>query len=141
VTLLYAFGLVSKLLVDSITLEIALPATVHAGDVVPITLRLTNTSRKPATVYLQGRPVAFDIIVTRRDGTPVWRRLNRAVISAILQVRGLAPGEVLEFSDTWSQQANLGEAVGPGEYLVTGVLPTDPPEELRTSPVPLRIVP
>jgi hypothetical protein len=31
--------------------------------------------------------------------------------------------------------------LGPGEYLVTGVLPTDPPEELRTEPATLRILP
>jgi hypothetical protein len=59
----------------------------------------------------------------------------------VLQVRSLAPGAVLEFHDTWPQRTNLGAAVGPGDYLVTGVLPTDPPAELRTETVPLRIIP
>jgi hypothetical protein len=129
------------ILLGSMTLDIVLPPTVRAGEAVPITLRLTNTAQSPATAYLQGRPVAFDIIVSRRDGAVVWRRLEGAVVSAVLQVRTLAPGEVLEFSDSWSQQSNLGESVGPGEYLVTGVLPTDPPAELRTAPKPLRILP
>ena len=55
--------------------------------------------------------------------------------------RSLAPGAVLEFHDTWPQRTNLGAAVGPGDYLVTGVLPTDPPAELRTRPTRLRILP
>jgi hypothetical protein len=139
--LLYALALSGALLADSMTIDIRLPAEVCRGDKVAITLRVTNTSGKPLTLYLQGRPVAFDVIISRRDGTLVWRRLEGAVISAVLQVRSLAPGEVMEFSDSWSQRTNLGAAVEPGEYLVTGVLPTDPPAELRTQPVPLRILP
>jgi hypothetical protein len=125
----------------SMTLQIVLRDTVRSGEAVPITLRLTNTSRKPATVYLQGRPVAFDIIVSRHDGEVVWRRLEGAVVPAVLQVRTLGPGEVLEFNDSWSQRNNQGKPVRPGEYLVAGVLPTDPPAELRTKTVPLRILP
>jgi hypothetical protein len=139
--LLYLLALSGALLVDSMTLEIELPAEVRTGDPVAITLRLTNTSGKPLTVYLQGRPVAFDVIVSRRDGTPVWRRLEGAMVPAVLQVRSLDPGEVLAFSHRWTQRTNLGVVVEPGEYLVTGVLPTDPPAELRTEPVPLRILP
>jgi hypothetical protein len=125
----------------SMMLQIVLPATVRAGESVPIVLRLTNTGRNSVTVYLQGRPVSFDIIVSRRDGGVVWRRLEGAVVPAVLQVRTLAPSEALEFRDTWAQRSNLGESVGPGEYLVTGVLPTDPPSELRTQPVLVRILP
>jgi hypothetical protein len=136
----YALSLLGTLL-TSMTLQIVLPTTVRVGEAVPITLRLTNTSREPVTAYLQGRPVAFDIIVSRRDSSVVWRRLEGVVVTAVLQVRTLAPEEVLEFSDTWTQRSNGGELVGPGEYLVTGVLPTDPPAELRTQPVPLRILP
>ena len=129
------------ILLGSMTLRIVVPARVRVCEPVPITLRLTNTGRKPVTAYLQGRPTAFDIVVTRADGSPVWRRLEGAVVPAVLQVRTLAPGEVLELTDTWSQQTNAGTVVGPGEYLVTGVLPTDPPAELRTGPARLRIMP
>jgi hypothetical protein len=138
---LYLLGLLSSLIPGLMRLEIALPASARVGEPVPITLRLKNTGRQPATVYLQGRPAAFDIIVSRSDGAVMWRRLEDAVIPAILQVRSLAPGAVLEFVDTWGQQTNLGQPVGPGEYLVTGVLPSDPPAELRTEPVRLRILP
>ena len=138
--LLYALSLLG-ILFAPMTLRLVMPASVRAGKGVPITLRLTNADRRAADVYLQGRPAAFDIVVTRPDGTPVWRRLEGAVIPAVLQVRSLAPGAVLEFHDTWLQRTNLGAAVGPGDYLVTGVLPTDPPAELRTRPARLRILP
>jgi hypothetical protein len=138
--LFYALSLLS-LLLGSMTLDIVVPACVRVGEGVPITLRLTNADQRAADVYLQGRPAAFDIVITRRDGTPVWRRLEGAVVPAVLQVRSLAPGAVLEFHDTWPQRTNRGAAVGPGDYLVTGVLPTDPPAELRTRPARLRILP
>jgi hypothetical protein len=139
--LLYLLALLGALRADSVTLDIRLPAGVRVGHPVPITLRVTNTGATPLTLYLQGRPASFDVIVSRRDGTVVWRRLEGAVISAILQVRTLAPAETLELQDTWDQKTNRGEPVGPDDYVVTGVLPTDPPAELRSTPVPLRITP
>ena len=122
-------------------LDLVLPDHARRGKAVPITLRLSNPGPEPATVYLQGRPTAFDIVITRADGTPVWRRLDRAVISSILQVRVLPPGQAIEFTERWSQQDDRGQAVPVGEYRVTGVLPTDPPSELRTQTVRLRILP
>jgi hypothetical protein len=134
-----ALILVSTLAVP-LRVDLVLPDHARRGEAVPITLRLSNPCPEPATVYLQGRPTAFDIIITRADGTPVWRRLNRAVISSILQVRLLPPGETIEFTERWSQQNDRGQAVPAGEYRVTGVLPTDPPSELRTQTVRLRIL-
>jgi hypothetical protein len=128
------------ILVASLGLVMVLPDSVRQGEAVPMTLRLTNGGPKPRTVYLGGRPIAFDIVITRADGTPVWQRLNGAVINAILQVRVLAPGEVLEFSDIWKQQDNRGRPVKAGNYGVTGVLPGDPPKELRTPMASLRVL-
>ena len=108
---------------------------------VPVTLRLTNTGREPLTVYLQGRPIAFDLTVRRLDGTIVWRRLEGEVVSAILAVRRLEPGASLEFEEVWRQVSNTGDAVPPGDYRITGSLSTDAPEPLQTSPALLRIVP
>jgi hypothetical protein len=127
-------------LVAPLRFEIVLPDSIRQGEPVPITLLLTNPGPKPATVYLGGRPTAFDIVITRTDGTPVWRRLNGAVINAILQVRILAPGETLEFSDTWRQQDERGRQIKAGEYRVTGVLPSDPPEKLRTPTASLHVL-
>jgi hypothetical protein len=139
---LYLLALLSACsLRDTMTLDLVLPGTVQVGDSVSIMLRVTNTGRKPATLYSQGRPTAFDIVVARPDGSLVWHRLNQAVISSVLQVRELAPGEMLEFEDSWDQRDDRGQAVSAGEYRVTGVLPTDPPAELRSRPARLRILP
>ena len=126
---------------DSMRFEIVLPDSVRAGEPVPVTLRLTNTGHEPLTVYLQGRPIAFDLTVRRLDGAVVWQRLEGEVVSAILAVRQLEPGASLEFEEVWRQVSNTGEAVPPGDYHVTGALLTDEPKPLETSPALLRIVP
>ncbi len=138
---LHAVVLSATLFLQHVTLELILPDTVRVGRAVPIILRLTNTSRRPATLYSQGRPTAFDVVITRLDGTPVWRRLEQATISAVLQVRELTPGQSIEFDDNWPQLTSAGEPVPPGEYLVTGILPTDPPAELRSRTARLLILP
>ena len=122
-------------------LELTVPAEVPTGHSVPILLRLTNASNAAQDLALQGRPSAYDVIVTRRDGAIVWRRLEGEVIQSILRLQTLAPGESLEFRHSWNQRDNSGQRVPPGEYFVTGVLPTDPPAEVRTQAVPLRILP
>ncbi|MDQ4075403.1 MAG: BsuPI-related putative proteinase inhibitor [Chloroflexota bacterium] len=126
---------------DSVRVNVEVPETVHAGKLVPITLRLQNISDQPVDVYLKGRPVAFDITVAREGREVVWRRLEGTTMSMVLQIRRLAPGEVVELTDTWNQQTNAGEPVSPGRYTIQGVLLTEAPQPLVTSPTTLRIVP
>jgi hypothetical protein len=113
----------------------------RVGERVPVTLRARNIGRAPLELYLQGRPVAFDIIVTREGGSLVWRRLEGQTIPAILQVRTLGAGESLELLDEWDQRANDGALVGPGSYTVEGALLTDSPELLETAGASLLILP
>ena len=101
------------------------------GAPVPITLRIANTGERPIELHLQGRTIVFDLTV-RRGAAVVWRRLEGESVPAILQIRMLAPGEVLELKETWDQQ------VGPGAYSVSGEIPTDG-APLRAGPVPLTI--
>ncbi len=91
----------------------------------PVTLRLTNTTDRPITVYLQGRPTAFDIIVKDEAGAVVWRRLEGQTITAILGVRPLDPGTSLSFEDVWPQIDQAGRPAPPGVYSITGALPTE----------------
>jgi uncharacterized protein (DUF58 family) len=133
--------LAAALASDSMTLELSLPSQVRVGEPVELTLRATNHSPKSATLYLRGRPPAFDIIVTDTRGKVVWRRLRGATISMVLQVRELGPDESLTFEDKWDQRTNAGGAVRPGEYRVTGQLLTDADHPLETAPVSLRIIP
>lgn len=123
---------------DSLRLTLIAPDSVAAGTPVAITLRLTNTSDRPVDVYLVGRTITFDIIVRNADDHVIWRRLERAVVQNILQVRTLAPGEALEWQDVWSQQTNQGSAVPAGPYTLEGVLPTDA-SPLRSPEIRLRI--
>lgn len=105
-----------------------------------MTIRVRNNTGRPVLLHLQGRPVAFDLVVRREDGTVVWRRLQGAVGTMILQLRPLAPGETLELRDAWRQRAAGGGAAGPGDYRVTGVVLTDG-APLEAPAVPLRILP
>jgi hypothetical protein len=127
--------------VDSPTVSLEAPSEVTVGAPVPMTLRVTNPTSRPLTLYLRGRPVAFDLVVAQTDGTIVWHRLAGAVITMVLQVRTLAPGETLEFKDTWKQTTKAGRRVPPGDYVVTGELPTDGPRPFVTASVALRILP
>ncbi len=129
------------LLGDSMKFQVVVPDSARVGEPVRIVLRLSNTGNRPITLYLQGRPVAFDVTIRRRDGSVVWRRLEGQVVSAILAVQELEPGAVLEFEEHWRQLSNDGKPVSPGEYSVTGALPTDAPSPLETAPASFRIVP
>lgn len=106
----------------SLSLRLILPDTTRHAQPISMTLRVENTSDRPVDLYLTGRPVAFDLIVTDARDDVVWRRLEDAVIPAILQVRTLAPGETLELEDSWDQRSNAGELVPPGDYSVRGEL-------------------
>lgn len=127
--------------VDSPTVTLEVPHEVRTGEPVPITLRVTNPTNGPLTLYLRGRPIAFDLIVAGSDGVVVWRRLEGAVIAMVLQVRTLPPGETMELHDIWRQTTRTGGAAQPGNYVVTGEVLTDRPRSLVSPPAKLRILP
>jgi hypothetical protein len=122
---------------DSMRVDLVVPPNVAAGVPVPIAIRIGNTTTRPIELHLQGRTVVFDLIVSRGDAV-VWRRLEGESVTAILQLRMLAPGEVLELKDTWQQVDRAGRRVGPGEYAVSGEIPTDG-APLQAGPAPLTI--
>jgi hypothetical protein len=132
--------LYSLLLQDSVAFRVELPPGAHAGEPVPIVLRLTNRTEQPLTLALQGRPLAFDVTVTGPDDTIVWRRLEGAVVQSILAVRTLAPAESLTFEAVWDGRRRDGSPAPPGRYLVAGKLLTDTPEGLVTRPTPLELL-
>ena len=125
---------------SGIELRLLAPARVLQGDTVPVTLRIENAGG-PTTLYLQGRPPAFDITVHDASGRQVWRRLEGAVVAMVLGVRELAPGESLELEDTWRQTDAAGHLVPPGRYRLTALLPGEPGRELRSAPARLDILP
>jgi hypothetical protein len=73
-------------------------------------------------LYVTGRPVAFNIVITSSDGTVVWRRLEGQTIAAILQILELRPHSTFELRDEWNQRTNAGVAIEPGAYTAVGEL-------------------
>ena len=132
--------LYSLLLQDSVAFRVELPSAAHAGEPVPIVLRLTNRTEQALTLALQGRPLAFDVTVTGPDGAIVWRRLEGAVVQSILAVRTLAPAESLTFEAVWDGRRRDGTPSPPGRYLVAGKLLTDTPEGLVTRPASIQVL-
>ncbi len=126
---------------SGIELRLLAPARVVSGEPVPVTLRIENAGGRPATLYLQGRPPAFDITVHDASGRQVWRRLEGATVAMVLGIRELAPGESLELEDVWRQTDAAGHPVPPGRYRLTGLLPGEPGPGLRSAPAHLDILP
>ena len=123
-----------------LALRVELPPHARIGARVPFTLVIENRGPEPVPLGLTGRPIAFDVIVTAADGAEVWRRLRGRVVAAVLQVRLLGPGEVMELAGEWDQRDDAGRPVAPGTYRVRAVVPAEP-AELAAGPVELRIAP
>lgn len=136
-----ALVLCSLLLQDSVAFRVELPTTARAGQPVTVVLRLTNKTERPLTLALQGRPIAFDVVVARGDGTVLWRRLEGQAVPAMLAVRTLAAAESLVLETVWDGRTVGAGIVPPGRYVVTGTLLTDQPEGLVTPPVLLHLLP
>jgi hypothetical protein len=77
-------------------------------------------------VELRPQETAFDIFVTEQDGTPVWHRLENTSVPDMVHERRVQPREALTFETLWNQRNNAGKPIGPGTYVVRGVLIMDP---------------
>lgn len=126
---------------EGAVVSLDVPASAATGATVPIRLRVRNTTTGPLDLYLRGRDVTFDIAITDSAGDAVWRRLTGEPVQAILQLRTLAAGEVLELSHDWDQRSQRGSPVAPGRYTVRGTVLTDGTTTLESPPAQLEIVP
>lgn len=126
---------------DGAAVSIDAPPTAATGTPVPITIRVKNETAAPLDLYLRGRDVTFDIMVADSTGDVVWRKLEAEVTQAILQLKTLAPGEVMELSHTWDQQSQRGSPVPPGRYTIHGSVLTDGRTTLDPPSAALEITP
>jgi hypothetical protein len=126
--------------VAGIDVSMEVPATVAAGENISMKLTVTNTTAAPIDLYLGGRDITFDIVVTDSSGSQVWQRLEDEVVQSILQLRTLAAGEKIEMSDEWNQRTRRGRPVGPGVYTVQGSVITDGTSLLVSDGATVRIV-
>jgi len=125
---------------SSIRLELLAPARVDQGEPVPFTLHVINAGDRPATLYLQGRPPAFDLQVQDDAGRMIWRRLAGATLLMVLGLRELGPGDALDFEDVWTQHDEAGRLVAPGRYRLIAIVPGEPGRELRSEEVILDVL-
>jgi hypothetical protein len=124
----------------TVRVTIVVPATARVGERVRIRLSAENRGTEAVDLHLRGRRVAFDVVVELSGGQIVWRRLDGEIVEAIVQLRTLAPGEVLTLDAQWDQRSAAGRQVEPGVYSVRGLLLTDAPDALETERVPLRVI-
>lgn len=103
-------------------LRLQMPTQVRSGASVPVTLRLTNTGTHTTAVEVRPQTSAFDVLISRADGTPVWHRMKETLIPDIVDQKTLQPGETLVFKASWDQRSDANKRVGPGTYVVQGIL-------------------
>ena len=97
-------------------------ATYTQGELIQMTLTLTNTSDTTITLfYRDGQRFEFE--VSASGGRPtIWRwSADRAFIQA-LGKEILGPGETLTYSETWAQRDNDGQSLPAGRYEARGTV-------------------
>jgi hypothetical protein len=87
---------------------------------------------------LGGRPErpSLDVVVTRPDGSEVWRRSRHEELPSAAVPWTIRPGEVIGTGTAWDQRDDDGAPVPPGTYHVRGILPAAP-RDLATEARPL----
>ena len=94
---------------DSLELGLLLSPEARAGEPMTAILRVKNRAGRPLDLYLRGRTVTVDVVAERGDGGQVWRRLDGAVVPAIVHHRRLGPDEALDVPISWSWNLPVGE--------------------------------
>jgi Intracellular proteinase inhibitor len=115
------------------------PARARSGEPVPLVFTCTNAGRAPVTLQLLGRAPTADFRITDSWGRLVWSRLRGQTLLGALRLFPLDAGKSLSFREVWNQRTDAGRPVAPGEYLIRGVLLTDDPKGLASSPARLLI--
>jgi hypothetical protein len=111
---------------SALSLELRVPSPVGYGQPVPLTLLVRNTSTRPVWLETGDRNYAFNFSIAPAEDEAIWNRLNslRDPRLAILKMNAIAPGDSMQFQDTWDQHDDRGKQVAPGTYVVRGALNT-----------------
>lgn len=126
VALMGLMGCVKSSNPSGLLLWLETPSEVNRGEIVPLTLKLKNVSSHP--IVLGHASPAYNFIVTRPDGTEVWRWAT-GTLDVILSTTVNA-GEEVEFTAEWDQRelkwddqnsSIKGDPVSPGTYWVHGI--------------------
>lgn len=123
-----------------LTLALIAPEEVRVGAVVPITLRLTNTTPDSIRIVHGGfaERIYFDVIVSRPDGSIVWNNLHGKTILLASNTRTMVPREVIDLNVAWDLRDNAGQLVAPGTYRVHGKLEGSQPPSSNDLSTPVK---
>ncbi|HEX8212850.1 MAG TPA: BsuPI-related putative proteinase inhibitor [Longimicrobium sp.] len=125
-------------------MDLAVPAEVRQGDVVPLRLTARNTGTRPLTLEMGDSAYSFDFVVTGSDGGELWSRMHHVeAIPLALRERQLPPGGEIVFMDDWDLRDNRGCPVPPGRYTLHALIDADtmPHRMLRTPSRTLIVAP
>lgn len=122
--------------------RLVLPAQVAQGDVLPITLQMTNTGREPLELSFGGCDTRIEV----RDattGTVVLPVPAPDVCGDVLVVRRLPPHTSVAFpAMEWNLQTPRGRMIPPGRYVVHVTFALEPgPEVIQPAPQPFEVLP
>lgn len=106
----------------SLRASLAAPSSVRGGDVARLVLRVKNTGDTSVDLYLRGREVTVDLVVTSAAGVRVFHLLADAIVPAVVQIRTLGPREQIEHAVTWSARDATGRPLEPGRYTIQASL-------------------
>lgn len=96
--------------------ELVIPRRVNSGERSPVRIVVQNRSNVAVDLILRGRTPTFDLVVSDSSDAVIWRRLENAIIPAIIHVRRLAADSAFELTDSWVP------ALDPGTYSARGDL-------------------
>ncbi|HEU4556807.1 MAG TPA: BsuPI-related putative proteinase inhibitor [Longimicrobium sp.] len=104
----------------ALVLLLDVPATVRAGEEVPVAVTIVN--RGAAPVEVGGLHV--DVVVAREDGTEVWRRSRHEPAAPATRPEVmLRPSEMRGSGWSWNQRDDGGRPVPPGTYRIRAEAP------------------
>jgi len=99
---------------SNLALLLDVPATVRAGEEVPVAVTLVNRGAAPASVP----GVQPEVVVTRADGGEVWRRTRHEHATRETGDIALRPNEMRGSGSSWDQRDDAGRPVAPGGYRI-----------------------
>ncbi|HET7231976.1 MAG TPA: BsuPI-related putative proteinase inhibitor [Longimicrobium sp.] len=102
-----------------LALLLDVPATVRAGEEVPVAVTLVNRGAAPASVA----GVQPDLVVTRADGGEVWRRSRHEPATQTASTT-LRPQEMRGSGYAWNQRDDAGRPVSAGAYRIRAEAPS-----------------
>ena len=105
----------------------------------PLVFSVTNAGTASVTLQLLGREPTADFVISDSHDRVVWSRLRGQTMLGALRLYPLGAGKRLSFKHVWDQKSDAGKPVPLGVYLIRGVLLTDVPGGLPSSPFRLRL--